>query len=458
MLCAVGNRRRFALLLGAILLLAPRAFARGVEDTDAILPRWSWATTPEHLGIARALRESRRADSAPAPKLVDRIVGAGPGALEAQVDILARRRVPEAGPDDPPQVLSDPQRELVLAALARMPGIAVRAAIRTRLDSAPADVGTRLAAIHVIGTIGDAGDLVHLVELAPRGNGGEKALTQDAREAVRAACGAILRRDARAWPALADVLRRTDADAGRPLLEAVGSSRDPRALEVLYAVTLVQRDLRPQIAALASACGASTDAALNREFAAWLVSELPSARPEYARSLLQAVGVLDDGTCVPEMIARLSDKDDGVRDSALWALRRVSGLAFPAEATPWLVWNRSEITWQTSLRPSLRADLASRDSKRIIAALRAYGEHRTKRAELARDVVKVLADSRPELRRLACEVLQALGVASASGALAGALQDSNPSVSEAAWKALKAITGLDLPRDPKRVREMLLIS
>ena len=70
----------------------------------------------------------------------------------------------------------------------------------------------------------------------------------------------------------------------------------------------------------------------------------------------------------------------------------------------------------------------------------------------------MLADPRPEIRRLACGVLQTLGAASSSGALAAALQDPDPSVSNAAWNALKAITGLDLPRDPKRVREILLNS
>jgi hypothetical protein len=158
------------------------------------------------------------------------------------------------------------------------------------------------------------------------------------------------------------------------------------------------------------------------------------------------------------LIARLSDRDRGVCDSALWALRRLSGLAFPAEPTAWIVWNRGEVDWHRKMRPKLRADLASGDPTLVVAGLRAYSEHRTKRTELAAEVAGVLSNSRPELRRLACGVLQALGASSASGALATALQDSDPGVSEAAWKALVAITGLDLPRDAKRVREILLIS
>jgi HEAT repeat protein len=459
---AVRNSRRLALLLGASLLLAPRISARGVEDTQAILPRWSWATTPEHLEIARALRESRRTDSAPAPRLVDRIVRAGSGSLEAQVDILARRRVPEAGPDDPPQLLSDPQRELVLTALAQMPETAVRAALRARLDRDPADVGARLAAIHALGVIGNAADLGRLVELAPRApgkeRGEEKWLLPDAREAMRSACAGILRRDPTAWTALVDLLRQTDPDAGRPLLEALSSTKDPRALEVLYAAARAHRELRPQVAALVPVCGSSMNAALDRDVAGWMLSELPSARPEYARMLLQGIGVLDDGTCVAALIEHLEDVDAGVRDSALWALRRVSGLGFSADLPAWNAWNRDEVAWHARERPRLREDLASGDRQRIAIALRAYGEHRTKRAELADDVVKILSNPRPELRRMACEVLQTLGAPSASGALAESLQDPDRDVAEAAWQALKSLTGLDLPRDPMRVRQMLRIS
>ena len=442
-------------LFVAVLVLAPAARARGGEDGRTALAPWSWTKTSEHVVIARALRESRGVDEAAGTKLVERIVDAGPSALDAGIDILARRRVPEVGPDDRPQILSEPQRELLLTALSQQPVARVRAALESRLAANGKDAGTRLAAIQVLGVIGSAADLDRMIDLAPHGAGEEKAFGEDARNAERSACASILRRDRRAWSTLAKLFHRVEPGAVRPLLEALTSMKDPRALAVLQAAASTGPELRVLAVALVAGCGRSLDAPLNEQFAGWMVSELSSAQPEYARSLVRAIGVLDDGSCVPTLIDRLEDENSGVREAALIALRRVSGLGLPADASTWRAWHTEEVRWHTECRPTLLLDLASHDPQRIVAALRSYSDRRTKTAELAGDVVRVLSDSRPELRRLACDVLQALGSSSACDALAELLQDPDASVAQAAWTALRAITGLDLPRDPQRAREML---
>jgi HEAT repeats len=449
-----GRSLVLALLLGLALPLGA-ATSPGVEEPRAGLERWSSPVTPEHLAIAAVLRESRTSPATPAKDFVDRIAVAGPGLTEAAVDILARRRVPETRPEDEPQILSEPQRDLLLGALERQAAREVRASLESRLASAPDDAGVQLAAIHGIGAIGEAADLARLVELAPRRPGKERALTSDSRAGVRAACTSILRRDARAYSALADLIVRTDPQAGTALLAAFGGTRDPLALRVLLRAAQSQPELGGQAAALASQCGGSTEAALDREFSAWALSKLPSARPELARSLLQAMGALDDGSCVPAMIERLEDEDSGVRDSALWALRRLSGLGLPAEVGPWLTWYQDEVAWHGHERRGYRKDLSSRDPARVVEALRAYSERRTKRAELSVEVAKILAHDRPELRLLACDVLQRLGSTSSCRALATAMTDPDRKVAEAAWRALQAIAGRDLPRDPDRVRTVM---
>jgi hypothetical protein len=442
MIPIIGTLRPFVVCLFASLALA---------QADG-------STTPEELEIARALRESRLPDSAPASRLVDRIAGAGPDAVAAGIEILVSCRVPETRPDDKPQILSEPQLDLLLSGMARLRPSTLRSAIEARLARDPDGYATRLAAIHVFGTFASAADIPRLVALAPRDPGTEKTILRTSREPLRAACTKILKRDPRAITEFGDVLGRADVSTASVLLDAIATSQDPRALGALFAATPLQPDLGPQIAALATKCGASSDGALNRVFTQWLLAELCTARPEYARTLLQAVGVLDDGSNVPALIDQLSSKDAGVRDSALWALRRVSGLAFPADRAPWLTWIRGEVDWHTNARPRLRLALASSDPKLVVPALRSYGEHRTRRTELAQEVARALADRHPEIRCLACSVLQQIGCVSSSAALTGALQDSDPGVAEAAWKALKAITGLDLPRDPNRIREILLDS
>jgi hypothetical protein len=67
----------------------------------------------------------------------------------------------------------------------------------------------------------------------------------------------------------------------------------------------------------------------------------------------------------------------------------------------------------------------------------------------------VLGSASADLRRLACGTLQALGARAAFPALVLALADPEPRVSDAAWKALCALTGMDLPRDVEVVRSLL---
>jgi len=446
-----------AALLAGPLLLAPRPLAPDVPLDEAAHRGWIWPTTPEHLAIAAVLRESRQAEASATGRLAQRIADSGKGAAEAGIDILFRGRVPEVGQGDRPQVLSEPQRSLLLDALARLPEADVRAGLATRLGSDPPDAGSRVAAVDLLGAIGNAGDLARIVDLAPRGPGDEKVLLREARRAVRSSFTAILRRDPGAWPALAQIVGRIDADAGRPALEAVGSGRDPRALEVLYRAARSLPALRIQATTLVAVCGRSARASVDREFAAWMASELPLARTEYARALLQGLGVLDDGSHVAAMIERLEDLHAGVRDAAWTALKRESGLGFPADVQPWLAWHREEVAWHANRRPRLGDDLVSNDALRIVAALRAYSGHRTRRAELARDVARVLVHARPDLRLLACQVLGSLGDPCATADLAKSLLDPDPAVSEAAWMALKSITGLELPRDALQVRELLAI-
>ncbi|MFN0006577.1 MAG: HEAT repeat domain-containing protein [Planctomycetota bacterium] len=432
----------------AALCLALAARPAQPQDSDPRLPAWSWPTTPEHLVIAQALRESRHADAAPGAELVQRMLGAGPGAPAAAIDLLARRRVPETSPEDAPQVLSAPQRDLVLALLSRASESQVRAEIRARLELDPLEAGARLAAIHALGAVGRGADLVRIVELAPRRDDEGETLTKESRETVRSACASILRKDVRAWFALTELVRKVDSEAGRALLGAIATQREPRALSVLFSAALWQSDLGPQAAALATTCGGSSDPQLDSDFTAWIVSELPDARPEYARSLLQALGTIDDGTNVKTLIEHLKDEDAGSRDSALWGLRRLSGLGFPADPVTWRAWIQSEDTWHKQRRPRLRFELDSNDVSRVAAALREYSERRTRRPELAREVTVLLRHPQRELRLLACIVLEHLGSSAACDELSERLRDPDADVKEAAWKALCSITGLTLPRDP----------
>lgn len=439
----------------SVLALSLLSYAQDAEPPAPSLAPWSWPTTSAHVVIGRCLREVRKAGPTATPRLVQGILEAGPDAPAAMVDILARQRVPEADQGDKPQVLSDPQRDVLLTALAKAPRDRVGDALKEKLEASPDDDRTNLGAVYVLGVIGTANDLVRLVELAPRKANGTEALTTAARNAVGVASTGILRRDPRAWAKFTDVVGRCDERCARSLLEGLAKTKDPRVLGVLYEVAKKRETLASVCVPLAAECGASPDPALDREFLNWIERELKAASPTYTRALLQTLGARDDGEHAQAMVDRLQGKDESVRTAALWALQKVSGLGLPADPIPWNAWLREEQAWHQRVRPRLKEDLASKDADRVIIALRAYSERRTRRAELAIEVAPVLQNQRPELRRIACDVLGRLGSPAANAKLLAALEDPDAGVAESARQALKAISGLDVPRDPALARGVI---
>jgi HEAT repeat protein len=224
---------------------------------------------------------------------------------------------------------------------------------------------------------------------------------------------------------------------------------------VLFDVAQKQGNLASICVPLAAQCGPSPDAGLEHEFLNWMEAQLGDASPAYARALLQTLGARDDGAHAQVMVDRLQAKDESVRSAALWALKQVSGLGLPGDPVPWNAWLREEQAWHQRVRPRLKEELGSKDVDRVIVALRSYSERRTRRGELAAEVASVLQSRRPELRRIACEVLGKLGSSAANPALLAALEDTDTSVAEAARKALSVIRGLEIPRDRALARNVL---
>ena len=439
----------------SILALSLLSYAQDAEPPAPALAPWSWPTTSAHVVIGRCLREARRAGPTANPRLVQAILESGPDAPAAMVDILARQRVPEADEGDHPQILNEPQREVLLSALAKAPKDRVGDALKEKLEASADDDRAKLGAVYVLGVIGTANDLPRLVELAPRKSGSSESLTVAGRDAVSATTTGILRRDPRAWARITDVVQKSDPRCARSLLEGLARTKDPRVLGVLYDVARRKETLASVCVPLAAQCGPSSDPSLEQDFLAWVEEQLKDASPAYARALLQTLGARDDGEHAQAMADRLQAKDESVRAAALWALKQVSGLGLPGDPVGWNAWLREEQAWHQRVRPRLKEDLASKDVDRVVVALRSYSERRTRRGDLAAEVAPVLKSPRPELRRIACEVLGKLGSSAANPALLAALEDPDTSVAEAARKALSAIRGVEIPRDRALARSML---
>ena len=116
--------------------------------------------TAEAVRILRTLRDP---DHDPIEDLVPGFTEVGRQVPDILFRMLADGVVPDVGEGS--QLLSIYQRELILAAFAKMGEAATRAALGADFE-APQEIGTRIAAVHVLGAVGDSDDLARLLELA----------------------------------------------------------------------------------------------------------------------------------------------------------------------------------------------------------------------------------------------------------------------------------------------------
>lgn len=406
--------------------------------------------------VAGCLRTSRSNPSA-AAELAVRIATSGPRALEAVFGVLVERRIEPVQPDDALQVLSVPQRALLLDALRRLPPESVRAYVTAQLRAAqPDDDGVHLAVVHALGAVGKASDLQKLVALAPRKQGdADGSWTRDARAAVKLAVESILARDPRAWVELPGIVRTTDHVAARTLLDALGARRDPRALAVLFESLHAHPGLAPLAVATSSKVGPSLDGEITRGFVDWMTNQLVVARREHGQGLLQAIGSLDDGSHAQVLIDALEDEDEEIRQAAAWGLQRMTGLGYPATPAPWRAWWEEEQRWNEFERDRLRDDLAAGDAGVVCAALREYAGRRAWREDLAEDVLIAVRRPEPGLRIAAIGVLENLHAVSAIGPIAALLDAPDAGVRDAVRRTLGSISGLDLPEDPESAMALL---
>lgn len=439
-----------ALASAATASMGPRV---GDDGRGARLEEWRPLDDPALIAAASALRSARAADAPPPAELAARIAAAGPRSIDACIEILVRGRVPQAVEGEAPQLLSDPQRAIVLEALRVLPEDAVRASMRRARANEPGEAAD-LAAIHVLEAVGGGRDLEWIGDLA-FAHERDGRLPRSFRSALRSACAVILARRADAWPAAKTLVERAPVACVREILWALASRRDPRAVPLLHAAAQAHPELVAQAASTVVACGGSSSLESDRRFSAWLVDHLSNARPECRRQIVRALGVLDDGVHARVLVAGLEDEDAGTREAALWALRRQSGLELAGDPASWRAWLDGASRWFDEERERTRELLKSRQAGAVAAALASYQGQRFRRSDLALDVVEVLDRDEAQLRALACGVLAELKSSAAIPALVRALDDTDSTVASTARRVLRDLSGLDFPQGSEAAFEAL---
>jgi HEAT repeat protein len=263
----------------------------------------------------------------------------------------------------------------------------------------------------------------------------------------QAALAGILARQPRAFDVLKAFHREAPPELSDAIVMAVGDAGHSRGLVHLEHVLSFSPESTGLCASQVRRLGRSGDLDLDRALAQRLRWAVDPDRPADCRALLLALGELRDYEAVPLLIDLLESEDRGTAGNAHWALKRITELEFAAAPERWRTWHESELTWFAREEDAVLRALHVGSPSAAAAAARAIGERRLWREDLALELLHALARPQPALRSPICRAIERLGVDNVTAGLVELLDDSDPASAKAAWQALVALTGRELPAD-----------
>jgi hypothetical protein len=135
--------------------------------------------------------------------------------------------------------------------------------------------------------------------------------------------------------------------------------------------------------------------------------------------------------------------------AALWALRECSGQKRLGTRQEWQHWLEAEFAWWKGEGNALLAKLTPEHAAELAGTLRALLRHPMGRDQVAATLAGVLGAFDSPAKVLMCGALAQLGARRAVPALVELLFEGEAEVRAAAWQALRALTGEDLPAEPQ---------
>ena len=435
------------LLVAAALLGFSGAQASAVADEEGPVP-----PTAE-MQVTALLREVRRADSVRVTSIGRELSQLTPLALEHVCSILVERRVPEWN-GLPEQVLSEPQQLALLGSLGGVQRGSLQHELDRLLASEPhPSVPRRATALRLLGAAGETVDMETLFRQALLRE--EQELDPELEQALEWGTTALLSRDPRATHRLNAMCGSLRPEVLPAALRSLGADGSPQGLSALLEVA----STNPALSELATGQVQRLDpipwGATSARFATLLREKLENDDPDRCRSASIALASLRDFDSTDELIQLLDHPHGGVRETAHWSLKKLTGLSFPPQARLWWSWLERERTWFRREYPELLERLESPRRFDVASAAQEFARHRLNRDELAAALIPLLADRDPKIRSLICGSLATLTSPDAIPGLLACLTDEDEEVSAAAHAALVALTQLDLPRDPGAWREAL---
>ncbi len=381
--------------------------------------------------VSQLLRQPRAA----AESTIDALVALGPAAIEPTLEALRDESVGlgETLIRLPPRTL-----DVLRKALARFDHAELIERLRVRAAFAEGTDDRRVV-IEVLGLLGSAADLDLLFEAAtPQdGSGCDSRWTTVAQRALEQ----FFKRHPSALEPAAKRLPAAHIDFAPALARAIASNPHPSSFDLL-AGALGHRPELDLVVILNLPKTAGCYSSPLRARALDLVrADLTSDEPMLARVAAEVCGDLGDALAAAKLCELLESSDAQLVVTAHVALKKLSGLAFPAQRARWQQWFQAEDAWVRSEAELVLGQLESQDKDEVLQALQELVLHPLYRDTLARKVLGVTGRSEPELRVFACTVLGRLRAPASIPALRELERDTSQEVADAAGDALRLVEG-----------------
>lgn len=380
-------------------------------------------------GSRTALELRRRLGNLDAPEIPGlfllaaegRLPGSAPGA-GARIDAEERQLVREC-------LSARPRRELVL--------------FLSDLAASPLTLAQRLEAQTLLAGMG-SGEHIRLLGRLTHPSQERAPIAPELRNGLRAALSSILARDPSALSVVALFFSESPPALSSAIVDAVADQRTSEASRLLATLLGRSPGLDPLLLArLAERQG--VPAVRDENVFEAVRRYLAHRDPALVCAAALACGKLGDDGSVEALIGLIEHPDERVRARAFVALSDISGLGFRDEAARWTSWYHAEMRWWDEEADSLLVRVERGRGREFVRAANEALEHRLFRDRIAESFAQTLQHGSSMEVMLACRALGRLRSPVAVQALLECTESEDARLREAAWKALRAIPGVELP-------------
>jgi hypothetical protein len=339
---------------------------------------------------------------------------------------------------------SDGACERALGQLLGQPSRAVRACIAGVASRSPSEPERR-AGLAVLERIGTAEEVPLVLRLGAPG----------LEPQLRLCLAGLLRRDGRGLTRLEPEFERAGSATRSVILAAVEDLRSVEGAAWLSRSIERGRGPRSETLSRLGRMAQGLRGELPEELGASVRAVLSGSDFRARRDAIVAAGRMRDSHAVAQLIELLEDSDPGAREDAAWSLERITRLRFGQQPERWRAWHAAEREWWSQHSSDVFALLRGQDRRARLVSLVDIARLNLHRERLASEVVFLLEDEDVATATVAARVLGRLEADNVLGQLVAALRREEPDVVQAAWHALRRITGKDLPAEPEAWNQVL---